>query len=92
MRILDREMCPKITARTGILGVTIGLCLWFLPVMPVLAVIFGHISLSKIRMTGLPGRGLAITGLVTGYVGIGLSVVIYIVSIIGAFSAPSPTF
>ena len=76
----------------GLLGVTIGLCLWFLPVMPVLAVIFGHISLSKIRMTGLPGRGLAITGLVTGYVGIGLSVIIYIVSIIGAFSAPSPTF
>ena len=76
----------------GILGVTIGLCLWFLPVMPVLAVIFGHISLSKIRMTGLPGRGLAITGLVTGYVGIGISLIIFVVSLLGSFTTPGPTF
>lgn len=76
----------------GILGVTIGLCLWFLPIMPVLAVVFGHISLSKINATGLPGRGMAITGLVTGYVGIGIAVVVFIASLIGSFSSPNPVF
>ncbi len=76
----------------GILGVTIGLCLWFLPVMPVLAVVFGHISLGKITTGGLPGRGLAITGIVTGYVGLALSAVLLIVNLIGAFSTPGSTF
>lgn len=76
----------------GILGVTIGLCLWFFPIMPILAVVFGHISLGKINSGGLPGRGMAITGIVTGYVGLGLAAVLFVVSLIGAFSTPGPTF
>ncbi|WP_019969419.1 peptidylprolyl isomerase [Mycobacterium sp. 141] len=32
-----------------------------------LGIVFGHISLSQIRRTGEQGRGLAITGLVVGY-------------------------
>ena len=76
----------------GILGVTVGLCLWFLPVMQVLAIIFGHISLSKINATGLPGRGMAITGIVTGYVGLALAVVIFLASLFGALVPSGPTF
>lgn len=34
------------------------------------AVIVGHIGLSKIKTTGQQGRGLAIAGLVLGYLGI----------------------
>lgn len=75
----------------GILGVTVGLCLWFLPVMQVLAVIFGHVSLSRINAGGLPGRGLAITGIVTGYVGLAISAVVLIVTLIGAFTPSGPT-
>ena len=33
-----------------------------------LAVIFGHVALSQIRRTGERGRGMAITGLVLGYI------------------------
>jgi hypothetical protein len=75
----------------GILGVTIGLCLWFLPVMQVLAVIFGHVSLSRINAGGLPGRGLAITGIVTGYVGLAIAAIVLIVTLIGVFTPSGPT-
>jgi hypothetical protein len=76
----------------GILGLTIGLCLLFFPVMPILAVIFGHVSLGQIRRTGAAGRGYAIAGLVTGYVGIALAVLWIIGAIIGTFTSPVPTF
>lgn len=43
-----------------------------------LAVIFGHLSLKQIKSTGEQGRGMAIAGLVLGYLGI-LVAVAYIV-------------
>jgi hypothetical protein len=46
--------------------------LWLYWVGSILAVIFGHIALSQIRHTGQGGRGLAIAGLVLGYVGLAL--------------------
>ncbi|MGW4482114.1 DUF4190 domain-containing protein [Rhodococcus triatomae] len=42
----------------------------------VLAIVFGHIALSQIRRTGESGRGLAITGLVLGYVFLGFWLVV----------------
>jgi hypothetical protein len=34
----------------------------------ILAVIFGHVALSDIRKTGKEGRGMAVAGLVLGYI------------------------
>jgi len=76
----------------GIVGITVGLCLIFFPVMPILAVVFGHIGLTQIRKTGAPGRGYAIAGLVTGYIGIALAVLWLIGTIIGTFTSPMPSF
>lgn len=76
----------------GIAGLTVGLCLIFFPILPILAVVFGHISLSKINGTREPGRGFAITGLVTGYVGIALAIGWLILVIIGTVTSPTPTF
>ena len=76
----------------GILGITLGLCLIFFPVMPILAVVFGHIGLSQTRSTGAPGRSYAITGLVTGYIGIALAILWLVATIIGTFTSPMPTF
>ncbi len=76
----------------GILGLTIGLCLLFFPVMPILAVVFGYVGLGQMRKTGAPGRGYAIAGLVTGYIGIALALLWLIGSIIGTFTSPMPTF
>ena len=76
----------------GILGITVGLCLLFFPVMPILAVVFGHISLSQMRKSGAPGRGFAIAGLVTGYIGIALAVLWLVGLVVGTFTSPMPTF
>ena len=56
------------------------------------AVITGHIALGQIKRTGEKGRGLAIAGLVLGYAGmilgliIGLIVILAIVANPGAFT------
>lgn len=76
----------------GIVSITVGLCLIFFPVMPILAVVFGHIALGQIRATGAPGRAYAITGLVTGYIGIALAILWLIGVAIGTFTSPTPTF
>ena len=60
--------------------------------MPILAVVFGHIGLTQIRKTGAPGRGYAIAGLVTGYIGVALALLWLIGTIIGTFTSPMPSF
>jgi peptidyl-prolyl cis-trans isomerase B (cyclophilin B) len=47
-----------------------------------LGILFGHISLSQIRKTGEEGRGLAIAGLVIGYVITVLSIVTVVFSVL----------
>ncbi len=46
-----------------------------------LGVILGHIALNQIKNTGEGGRGLAIAGLVIGYLGIVVGIIIVIVSV-----------
>lgn len=47
----------------------------------ILGVIFGHIAMSQIKRNGDQGRGLAIAGLVIGYLGLVL-LVIFVVAVI----------
>ena len=52
---------------------------WILPVIgSVLGVIFGHMALGEIKRSGgvVEGQGLAIAGLVIGYVGVGILVIL----------------
>jgi hypothetical protein len=44
--------------------------LWITWIGSILAVIFGHVALGQIRRDGSDGKGMAITGLVLGYVGV----------------------
>lgn len=53
---------------------------------PILAVVFGHIALSQISRKGDGGRGMAIAGLVIGYIGIAV-IVLYFVVVIGIFTS-----
>lgn len=45
------------------------------------AVITGHIALGQIRRTGEAGRGLAITGLVLGYVSLGFAALMLVIAL-----------
>ena len=47
-------------------------------VCSILAVIFGHIALSQIGKSGQGGRGLAVAGLVLGYIGMAAGLLIWI--------------
>jgi len=48
----------------------------FLGILPgIPAVICGHIAMRQIKRNNLPGMGFAVTGLITGYLGILVSIV-----------------
>ena len=70
---------------TNVFAIVAIISVWFLPL---LGIIFGHISLGQIRRTGENGRGLALTGVIAGYIYTGLIVLffaIYIVIMIALF-------
>lgn len=57
-------------------------------VASILAVVFGHVALARIAREGATGRGMAVTGLITGYIGIAIQVILLILFAIGTFSSP----
>lgn len=81
------EVTPVTAPRTNVLAIVslvAGIAgLVFVPFIGgVVAVITGHISRKEIRATGEAGDGLAKGGLITGYIGLGLSVLAIIVVVI----------
>ncbi len=75
------------TSGMAIASLIFGILFLFFP-LSLLAVIFGHVSLSQIKKSAgrLGGRGLAITGLVLGYLGIAM---IPLILIIAAIAIPN---
>lgn len=51
-------------------------------IVPLAGIIFGHAALSQIKRTGDAGRGLALTGLIYGYVTV-VSVTLFLIVYIG---------
>ena len=81
---------PVTLARTSglaIASLVFGLLFLFFP-MSIVAIVFGHISLSQIKKSAgrLGGKGLAIAGLVLGYFGIAM---IPLILIIAAIAIPN---
>ncbi len=65
--------------------------IWGIGVIPgIVAVILGHIGMGQIKSSGgtQGGNGMALAGLITGYIAIGIAV-IYVVVIVLVFSALS---
>ncbi len=64
---------------------------WLLGTIP--AVVLGHIARRQIRQTGEQGAGMALAGLILGYVGLGLSVIaiilIAVLVVAAGHSAPN---
>ncbi len=55
----------------------------------IIAVVFGHVGLSQIQKTGAGGKGMAIAGLVLGYLGLAVAVVLISVIVAAATRTPS---
>ena len=68
----------------GILGLT---CFWLIAAIP--AVICGHVAYSRIRRSAgaLTGEGLALGGMITGYIGIAVS--IFLIPLMAAIAIPN---
>lgn len=66
--------------------------LWLFWIGSVLAIIFGHIALGQVHRSRESGRGLAIAGLVLGYVGLALFVVGVIGAVLGVHTGGSIQF
>jgi type IV pilus assembly protein PilA len=83
MPAAEGTIFPAQTSGKAIASLVCGLFLFAFP-LSILAVIFGHLSVSEIRKSAgrLKGEGMAITGLVLGYVGLAIIPVILIVAAI----------
>src|SRR5216683_2756946 len=71
-----------------ICGIVQFLGFWLLGTIP--AIVLGHMARKQIRQRNEQGAGLALAGLILGYVGIALTVIVVIIIIIAANAAPSP--
>lgn len=69
----------------GIVGALGGWCAFGIPCL--LAVIFGHVALLQMKASPMAGRGMAIAGLVLGYVFVGPMAVFTILGGIGSVLA-----
>jgi hypothetical protein len=73
---------------TGIVGVLAGWCLLGLPCIA--AVVLGHVALSQTKTDAVKGRGMAVAGLVLGYVALIPAVIFCLYAVIGAFGGAAP--
>jgi hypothetical protein len=55
--------------------------LWLYWVGSVLALVFGYIARSQIKQRGESGDGMAIAGIVLGWIGVGILAIVIIVAI-----------
>lgn len=64
---------------------------WVCGIGSIAAIIMGHIARSQAKRTGEQGEGMALAGLILGYLGIGI-VIAYIVVLVIAYSLDPSTF
>jgi len=84
------QQLPYAAPRTNglaIASLVLGI-LWLWWTGSLLALILGYASLRQIRQRGDAGRGIAIAGIVLGWVGVGLGVILAILIVLAAISAP----
>ncbi len=65
--------------------------LWLWWVGSILAVVFGHIAISQIRQRGQGGHGMAVAGLVLGYIGLGVLALVIVLTVVVGTTVHSST-
>ncbi len=76
---------PAVTNGLAIASLVLGI-LWVMWIASLLALIFGYVALGQIRESGgtQGGRGLAIAGIVLGWVGVGFLLLFIVAAALGA--------
>jgi hypothetical protein len=59
---------------------------WVYWIGSILALIFGYVALNEIRRTKQSGEGMAIAGIVLGWIGVGVLIIILLVAVTRGFS------
>jgi hypothetical protein len=78
---------PGHTSGLAIASMVLGI-LWIYWLGSILAVIFGHIAISQAsKDPTLRGKGMAIAGLVLGYIGIGTLAIVVLVAVAASSSS-----
>ena len=82
---------PQVSNGLAIASMVLGI-VWVYWIGSILAVVFGHVALSQInRNPHYTGRGMAIAGLVLGYLGVAVLVLVIIAVVAAAGSAEMST-
>jgi hypothetical protein len=68
----------------GIVGILIGWCLLGLP--SIAAIVLGHMALEETKTGHIEGRGMAVAGLVMGYVAALPAILIFIFVVLGGMA------
>jgi hypothetical protein len=86
-------LAPMQPAKTNSLAITSLICgiaqFMFGPLATITAVVCGHMARSQIRRTGEQGAGMALAGLILGWVGVGFTVLVLIAAVLIAAAVSS---
>ncbi len=84
---------PSLTSTTAVVSLCFGVASWvLLPMLAALvAIVTGHMARGEIRRSqgALQGDGLALTGLILGYVNLLLGVLVILAIMMGVFAVAS---
>ena len=78
-------------AKTNALAITSLICgiaqLMFGPLATIPAVVCGHMARGQIRRTGEQGAGMALAGLILGWIGVGFTVLVILIAVLAVVAA-----
>lgn len=78
---------PRPTNGMAIASMVLGI-LWIWWIGSILALIFGYVARSQIRQRNESGGGMAIAGIVLGWIGVGFLVLVIILAVVGRSTYP----
>ena len=78
---------PRSTNGLAIASMVLGI-LWIYWIGSILALVFGYVARSQIRQRGEAGNGMAIAGIVLGWIGVAMLVVVIIIAVVLANEEP----
>jgi hypothetical protein len=74
---------PQPTNGLAIASMVLGI-VWIYWVGSILALVFGYVALGQIKRTNQQGRGMAIAGIVLGWIGVAMIALLILVAIVAA--------